>query len=87
MRKGTTRENIIQDNPIYTKFVVIDDPSGLFNPGAIFPATQILGTDRWDKPVSQDELPEGLVMLYKRYGEVIYRCKFTNGKLKVIAKN
>ena len=82
-----TRKGIVQNNPVYNKFVVVSDPTGLFNPGAFFPAAQILGTDRWDKPVSDNELPEGIIMLYKRYDKVIYRCKFTNGKLRVIAKN
>lgn len=83
----SNKRNEVQDNPVYTWFTVIDDPSGLFNVGAtIFPAMQIIGARSRDFPVSDDELPEGIEMLYKRYNEVIYRCKFYNGKLRVVAK-
>lgn len=79
-------KSTIRDNPVHNIFTVTDDPSGLFSEGAVFEATQILGFRDFEI-VGQSELPEGIEMLYKKRGEVIYRCKYYNDELHVIAKN
>ena len=79
-------KNVVQDNPVYNIFTVIDDPTCLFNDGAIFDASQILGF-RDSEIVGQCELPEGIEMLYKKRGKTIYRCQYYNNELHVIAKN